>query len=122
MKYRTNEEAEEIVKQDYSKKIIFGLDDFGNNGHLFQTVTIPPKTKQREHWHHKLTEVFYILEGECHIFINAKDYLAKPGDAFICSPGDKHNLWNKSDQPFTLAVFKYDVPEGDDTEWVEEEK
>ena len=54
----------EIVKKDYSKRIILSLADFKEKGHLLQTVTIPANTKQRKHFHHKQTEVFYILEGE----------------------------------------------------------
>lgn len=120
MKFKRSSEAKKIVKKDYSKRIIFNLEDFGNNGHLLQTVTIPPKTKQRKHSHTKQTEIFYILKGECHIFINGKDYLSKPADAFICKPGDTHYLWNKSDKPFKLIVFKYNVPEEDDTKWIED--
>lgn len=119
MKYKKSGELKEIVKKDYSKKVYFARKDFSEKGHLFQTVTIPPNTKQREHWHDKQTEIFFILEGECHIFINGKDYLAKPGDAFICNAGDKHNLWNKTKHPFILAVFKHSVPNFDDTHWVE---
>lgn len=35
------------------------------------------------------------------------------------SPGDKHNLWNRSEKDFKLAVFKTDLPESDDTNWEE---
>jgi len=120
MKYKSASEGHEIVKKDYSKKIIFSLNDFQEKGYLLQIVTIPPNTKQRMHSHNRQTEVFYILEGETVITINGQDYLAKPGDAFISSPGDVHNLWNKTDRPFKLVVFKINMPEeGDDTNWQE---
>lgn len=120
MKYSPSSEGEEIIKKDYSKKIIFSLADFQEKGHLLQIVTIPPKTKQRLHSHNKQTEVFYILEGETTITINGVDYPAKPGDAFICSPGDVHNLWNTSDKEFKLLVFKINLPENDDdSNWQE---
>jgi quercetin dioxygenase-like cupin family protein len=118
MKYKNSKELDMVVKEDYSKKIYFSGDDFSEKGHLVQTVTIPPNTKQREHWHDKQTEVFFILKGECHMFINAKEYLAKPWDAFICNAKDKHYLWNKSQEPFELAVFKHSVPDYDDTHWL----
>ena len=120
MKYVDADSGEWQHKKDYSKKFILDQDAFGNDGHLLQVVTIPPQTKQRVHWHHQQTEVFYILEGEAIIYINDQEYPSKPGDAFICSPGDKHNLWNQSDEPFSLLVFKIDLPQDDDTEWVEE--
>lgn len=109
--------GEVFSKEDYSKEIIFNQQDLPGKGHLLQVVTIPPETKQRVHFHDFQTEVFYILEGECWIFLNDKKFLAKPGDAFVCSPGDKHNLWNKSKKEFKLAVFKIDLPEQDDTHW-----
>lgn len=119
MKYKTSTESKVLVKKDYSKRIIFSLEDFNAKGHLLQVVTIPALTKQRMHFHHKQTEVFYILDGETVININGKDYLAKAGDAFICEPGDKHFLWNKTDKEFKLVVFKINMSEDtDDTDWV----
>lgn len=99
---------------------MFSLSDFVEKGHLLQIVTIPPQTKQRLHVHRLQTEVYYILEGKTSVFINDNEFLAHPGDAFIASPGDKHQLWNKSDKPFRLVVFKINMPEdSDDTEWLE---
>ncbi len=120
MKYRPSTEGQEIVKEDYKKKIIFSLDDFDEKGHLLQVVTIPPNTRQRMHFHHKQTEVFYILEGEATITLNDVDYPARPGDAFICSPGDVHSVWNKTDRDFRLVVFKINLPEDEeDSHWQE---
>jgi quercetin dioxygenase-like cupin family protein len=62
--------------------------------------------------------VFYILEGEATITFNEVEYPARPGDAFICSPGDVHSLWNKTDEDFRLVVFKINLPEkGEDSHW-----
>ena len=120
MKYRPSTEGQEVVKQDYRKKIIFSLDDLDETGHLLQVVTIPADTRQRAHSHDKQTEVFYILEGEATITINDVDYLAKPGDAFICSPGDVHNVWNKTNKDFRLVVFKINLPKDkEDNHWLE---
>ena len=120
MKYRLSTEGIEIVRQDYRKKIIFALEDFDEKGHLLQVVTIPPNTRQRLHSHDQQTEVFYILEGEAIIRINDVEYPARPGDAFICSPGDVHNVWNKTDREFRLLVFKINLPEeGEDSHWQE---
>ena len=120
MKYKPSTAGEEVVKPDYRKKIIFSLDDFDEKGHLLQVVTIPPETRQRLHSHNQQTEVFYILEGKATIRINDMDYPAKAGDAFICSPGDVHNVWNRADQDFRLVVFKINLPdEGEDSNWLE---
>ncbi|MBI4973477.1 hypothetical protein HZC27_02600 [Candidatus Roizmanbacteria bacterium] len=60
MKYKPSSAGQEIVKKDYSKRIIFSFDEFKEKGHLLQVVTIPAHTKQRMHFHHTQTEVFYI--------------------------------------------------------------
>lgn len=120
MKYRPAGERDEVVKENYRKRIIFSSNDFDEEGHLLQIVIIPPNTRQRMHSHRKQTEVFYILEGETVITINGVDHLAGPGDAFICSPGEVHNLWNKTDREFKLVVFKINKPEDEeDIHWEE---
>ncbi|HYK08062.1 MAG TPA: cupin domain-containing protein [Candidatus Eisenbacteria bacterium] len=121
MKYKNHTAGEIVVKKDYSKKVIFSLADFLEKGHLLQEIVIPSQTKQRLHKHFKLTEVWYVLQGETSIFINNEEFIAHPGDAFIASPGDTHQLWNKTNEDFRLVVFKINVPENDeDTEWLEE--
>ncbi|HET9589909.1 MAG TPA: cupin domain-containing protein [Anaerolineales bacterium] len=52
--------------------------------------------------------------------IDDVDYVARPGDAFICSPGDVHGLWNKTDKDFRLVVSQLNLPEeGEDSHWLE---
>ena len=119
-KYAPPGSGERVEEPDYSKTIIFSRDDFREPGHLLQVVTIPPKTRQRLHLHEQQTEVFYILEGEASIRLAGEVFLARPGDAFICSPGDAHSLWNQSEQEFRLVVFKINLPEADDTVWLDE--
>ena len=72
MKYVTAGKGEKVVRQDYEKVIQFTVDDFLQPGHLLQEVTIPPKTKQRVHFHTQQTEVFYILEGEAEMTFNGE--------------------------------------------------
>jgi quercetin dioxygenase-like cupin family protein len=118
MKYKSLSEVKLDIRQDYIKRVLFDINEMPAGGHMLQVVTIPPNTKQRTHSHKIQTEVFYCLEGQCSIFINDVEYIAKPGDAFICEPGDKHNLWNRSDAEFKILVFKIDRPVTDeDTEW-----
>jgi quercetin dioxygenase-like cupin family protein len=120
MKYMPHGSGETIYGTDYSKRVLFPTQDFEEEGHLLQVVSIPPRTKQRLHSHRQQTEVFYILEGEALMRIEKKEILAKPGDAFICSPGDRHNVWNQSDSDFKLVVFKIGLPKENDTDWIDE--
>jgi mannose-6-phosphate isomerase-like protein (cupin superfamily) len=119
MKYKPAGSGEIVEEQDYTKTIIFSSDDFAEEGHLLQVITVAPRTKQRLHFHREQTEVFYGLEGHAVIEIGGEEFLARPGDAFICSPGDHHSLWNRSDEDFRLVVFKITSPEEDDTVWME---
>jgi quercetin dioxygenase-like cupin family protein len=119
MKYRPSGSGQVVEEKDYSKTIIFSGDDFAEEGHLLQVVTVPPRTKQRLHLHREQTEVFYVLEGQAAIEIGGQEFLAQPGDAFICSPGDQHSLWNQTDRDFRLVVFKINRPEEDDSVWLE---
>jgi quercetin dioxygenase-like cupin family protein len=121
MKYRPAGSGEIVQEQDYTKTIIFSGDDFEAPGHLLQVVTVPPRTRQRLHLHREQIEVFYVLEGQALIEIGGERYLARPGDALICSPGDRHSLWNQSDHDFRLVVFKIDRPEDEDVVWIEGE-
>ena len=118
-KYKPAGSGETIQEVDYSKTIIFSGDDFQEPGHLLQVVTVPPQTRQRLHFHRQQTEVFFILEGQATIRLGSEDFLARPGDALVCNPGDEHRLWNQSDQGFRLAVFKINTPEADDSVWLE---
>jgi quercetin dioxygenase-like cupin family protein len=108
-----------IHEQDYSKRIIFSREELEEEGHLLQVVMVPPKTGRHLHAHRGQTEVFCILEGEGLLYINAREFLASPGDAFICSPGDRHSLSNQSDEDFKVLVFKMNKPQEDDTDWVD---
>jgi len=121
MKYKTLKDGTFIQKQDYSKTIIFSLEDFVQPGHQLQIVTIPAQTKQRKHLHFKQTEVWYMLEGECKIVVNDQVFNSVVGDSFISSPGDTHYLWNQTDKDVRVLVFKINLPENDeDTQWFSE--
>ena len=118
MRYRPAGSGETVEEEDYTKTIIFSADDLENEGHLLQVVTVPPRTRQRLHFHREQTEVFYVLQGQAVIELAGEEFLARPGDGFICCPGDHHSLWNRSDEDFRLLVFKISFPEEDDTVWM----
>ena len=37
--------------------------------------------------------------------------LSRKDTSFICSPGDVHNMWNKTGKDFELLVFKINLPQ-----------
>jgi len=120
MIYKSAKQGQNIQQKDYSKDILLSLDDFKDKKHLLQVVTIPPRTKQRLHFHKTQTEVYYVLEGEAIISINGEEVVARPEDVFVCEAREKHFVWNKMNNDFKLIVFKIDYPKEDDTVWFEE--
>ena len=118
-KYAPAGSGDSVPEVDYSKTIIFSGEDFEEPGHLLQVVTVPARTRQRLHFHRQQTEVFYVLDGKALIRLGDEEVPAGPGDAFVCNPGDKHSLWNRSDEDFRLLVFKIGLPEEDDSVWCE---
>lgn len=119
MKKRLRVKEDIIRKIDYSKRIIFDPTIFKQQGLQLQEVTIPANTRQRSHFHKKQTEILYFTEGEGFIFFNDEKFSVRAGDAFVCEPGDRHYLWNRSDKPIKLVVFKINYsPNLEDTFWM----
>ena len=44
----------------------------------------------RPHYHKRLTEVYYFMEGEGHIELDGTLYPVKPGVAILIRPGTRH--------------------------------
>ena len=44
----------------------------------------------RTHYHKKLTESYYFLEGEGHLELDGKLYPVKPGNTVMIRPGTRH--------------------------------
>jgi quercetin dioxygenase-like cupin family protein len=120
MKYKKLSSVDQDIRQDYIKRVIFNTSELPGEGHMMQEVTIPPHTRQRAHYHIQQTEIFYILEGEAEIHINEALFQAVPGDAFVCSPGERHFIYNHTSRDFSLLVMKIDRPaDSEDSVWTE---
>ncbi len=79
---------------------------------FLQLVEIKPNESVGKHYHMKQTEVFVVLSGEARFGIGEKEYNAKPGDIYICNPGERHWVVN-GDKRFRLLVFKYNYADND---------
>lgn len=78
-----------------------------------QFVEIKPRSEVDKHYHERQTEIFAILAGEAVFGIGEKVYNAKPGDVFVCKPGERHWVKNYSNESFRILVFKYNYVEND---------
>ncbi len=66
----------------------------------------------RTHYHKRLTEIYYILEGEGEMELDGERHTVRPGDAVLIKPGCRHRAIGK------LRVLNIPVPAFDpDDEW-----
>jgi len=80
------------------------------NGHFdknlsFAHIRIPPHSEDPYHYHPTLTELYYILEGSCHIDLDGEKSKIKPGDCIHIPPLVKHKLINDSDEELVLLAI-----------------
>ena len=69
-------------------------------------------TDARTHYHKRLTEIYYILEGEGTMELDGELHNVRPGDAILIKPGCRHRAIGK------LRVLNIPVPAFDPAdEW-----
>jgi mannose-6-phosphate isomerase-like protein (cupin superfamily) len=66
----------------------------------------------RTHYHKRLTEIYYILEGEGTMELDGEQHAVRPGDAILIKPGCRHRAIGK------LRVLNVPIPVFDpEDEW-----
>jgi mannose-6-phosphate isomerase-like protein (cupin superfamily) len=66
----------------------------------------------RTHYHKRLTEIYYILEGEGEMELDGERHAVRQGDAILIKPGCRHRAIGK------LRVLNVPVPAFDpEDEW-----
>ena len=66
----------------------------------------------RTHYHKRLTEIYYILEGEGEMELDGERHPVRPGDAILIKPGCRHRAIGK------LRVLNVPIPAFDPAdEW-----
>jgi mannose-6-phosphate isomerase-like protein (cupin superfamily) len=69
-------------------------------------------TDARAHYHERLTEIYYILEGEGEMELDGERHPVRPGDAILIKPGCRHRAIGR------LRVLNVPVPAFDpEDEW-----
>lgn len=58
------------------------------------------------HKHERQEESFFVLEGECAVYLDGKRLLLKKGDYLQCDLGESHLFKNESDAPFKAVFIK----------------
>ena len=70
-------------------------------------LVLKPQESIKLHYHVKVEETFYFVEGTPKMIVNDKEYRVKQGDAFRIEPGEKHDLINDTDKPIRAIIIKY---------------
>lgn len=69
----------------------------------------------RVHYHKKMTEIYYVLEGEGHFELDGKSHAVSPGSAVLIKPGCRHRAVGK------LKIINVPVPTFDEAdEWFDD--
>ena len=88
---------------------------FGTHGPKYLTngpmvdmgvVVIGPKEEHPCHKHTKQEESFFVLEGECSVYLDGKKIVLKKGDYLQCDLGESHMFINESKNSFKAVFIK----------------
>lgn len=66
------------------------------------------KKDSEPHYHEKMTELYYVLEGEGHIELNEERYPLRPGMAILIQPGCRHRAVGEGLRILNVPVPKFD--------------
>lgn len=74
--------------------------------------------ESRTHYHKRLTELYYVLEGEGLIELDGQTYPISPGVSVLIKPGCRHRAIPAEDSAGPLRVLNVPVPAFDpEDEW-----
>jgi mannose-6-phosphate isomerase-like protein (cupin superfamily) len=76
---------------------------------------LPVGGATQEHYHPQSEEIYYITHGMGKIRIEGELREVKAGDAIAIPPGQKHKLWNTSDETLRLLCCCAPAYEHSDT-------
>ena len=57
-------------------------------------ATITPDGGAREHYHHQMEEVYYLLQGQARLTVGDETRVVGPGDTVVIPPGARHKIVN----------------------------
>ena len=63
---------------------------------------LPAGAATQEHYHACTEEIYYVTHGSGRLRIEGEEREVHPGDAIAIPPGQRHKLWNTSQEPLRL--------------------
>jgi len=70
------------------------------------TITLQPGERKSAHYHEKLAETFYTIEGVITFLLKDEELDIPVGTAIRLDPGEPHGLLNKTGQRAKLIFIK----------------
>ena len=72
--------------------------------HSLAEVVLPPGKGSLPHYHPKVEEVYYLLQGEAEMEVDGQVERVGPGDVVVIPPRATHYIRNLSDKEVILLV------------------
>lgn len=85
---------------------------FSSNFRFVHAGVILPKGGIGHHFHHRMEEMYVILDGEAEFTINGRTAKLKGPVAVPCKMGQSHGLYNSSDKPIRWLNFAVSSEKG----------
>lgn len=67
--------------------------------------TMPPNTREKNHYHRLSQQFFYVLDGSLSIKFDDQSYQLAKGEGYHVKAGIKHQVENNSDSPVNFLVI-----------------
>jgi mannose-6-phosphate isomerase-like protein (cupin superfamily) len=74
---------------------------------------MPPGTSEIRHFHIYSRQFFYVLEGELTIEVEEHSFVLQAGEGLEVSPGQPHQVFNRSSNPARILVTSQPPSHGD---------
>jgi mannose-6-phosphate isomerase-like protein (cupin superfamily) len=74
---------------------------------------MPPGTHEARHSHSRARQFFFVLEGELTLEIEHEDFVLHAGRGIEVSPGQQHQVFNRSTSPVRMLVTSQPPSHGD---------
>ena len=73
------------------------------------------KHDSETHYHRRMTEIYYVLEGEGHVELDGECHPLTPGTAVLIKPGCRHRAVGQNLKILNVPVPKFDPAD----EWMD---
>jgi mannose-6-phosphate isomerase-like protein (cupin superfamily) len=74
---------------------------------------MPPDTSEVRHFHVHSRQFFYVIEGELTLEVEQQSFVIQTGEGLEVSPGQPHQVFNRSANPARILVTSQPPSHGD---------